>query len=309
MTHKKVTDIHVRDLGLAHSGRHLKHTNPTEFTLKKLLVLPNARGIPATASAQPPMAAIGKGVQNEQIEVQQRTNWTFKAVVRIAKNKLFKGWNFMRVRKVVTRSGKRFRGKFPSQKMNKMVHWESLLERDAIFHFEYHPLVVKYQEQPSIEFYYDQHGEQHRYIPDFLVTFKDDSELLVEIKYVCDLASKKARDKYKAVAQRFEEQGRRFRIMTELDIRREPLLSNLQHIHRGGKRIAQTESEVQLAKTLAGSSHLTLANAVAQLKGLHNVLRLVRSNHLLVNLEVPLSDDSDIFLTKKEGGHHGAFRI
>lgn len=309
MTHKKVTDIHVRDLGFARSGRHPKHSNPTEFSLKTLPVLPNARGISATAGTQSPMAAFGKSVQNKEIEVQKRTNWTLKAVVRLAKNKLLKGWCHMRVRKVVTRSGKRFRGKFPSQKMNKMVHWESLLERDAIFHFEYHPLVVKYQEQPSIEFYYDQYGEQHRYIPDFLVTFKDDSELLVEIKYVCDLANKKARDKYQAIAQRFEEQGRRFRVMTEVDIRREPLLSNLQHIHRGGKRIAQAESEFHLARTLASGSRWTLVNVVAQLKGLHNVLRLVRSNHLLINLEVPLSDDSDVFLTEKKGGHYGAFRI
>ena len=34
-----------------------------------------------------------------------------------------------------------------------MVHWESMLERDAIFHFEYNPLLVGYQEQPSIEIY------------------------------------------------------------------------------------------------------------------------------------------------------------
>jgi hypothetical protein len=214
-----------------------------------------------------------------------------------------------RVRKVVTRSGKRFRGKFPSKKLGRMVHWESLLERDAIYQFEYHPKIVKYQEQPSIEIYYDKEGRPHRYFPDFLVTFEDDDELLVEIKHVCDLTSKKAREKYQNIAKRFEEQGRRFRIMTEVDIRREPLLSNLQHIHRSGRRVAQTETETQLAKTLTANSCWTLANLIARLKGLHNVMRLVRSNHLQVNLEAPLNDDSEVFLTEKKGGHHGSFRI
>ena len=109
----------------------------------------------------------------------------------------------MRVRKVVTRSGKRIRGKFPSAKMNRMVHWESLFERDAILHLEYHPLVVSYQEQPSIETYYDAAGEAHLYYPDFCARFVNGNELYIEVKPKRYLATREVRLKLEAVAWRF----------------------------------------------------------------------------------------------------------
>lgn len=215
----------------------------------------------------------------------------------------------MRVRKVVTRSGKRFRGKFPSRKLNRMVHWESMLERDAILHFEYHPLVLSYQEQPSIEIYYDKDGEQHRYFPDFRLTFRDGEDLYVEVKPSRLLTTKVVRDKLQAVAKRFEEQGRRFRVMTEDDIRRQPLLTNLQKLHASSKRAAREMPDAQMAKTLTGGPSWKLGNLALQLLGVHKVLRLVRSNYLQIDLEKPLSDDRDVWASSIYGGTYGSFRI
>jgi hypothetical protein len=215
----------------------------------------------------------------------------------------------MRVRKVVTRSGKRFRGKFPSLKLNRMVHWESMMERDAILHFEYHPLVLSYQEQPSIEIYYDKAGEQHRYFPDFKLTFLEGEDLYVEVKPARLLVTTAVRDKLQAVAKRFEEQGRRFRVMTEDDIRRQPLLANLQRIHSTSKRAAQKIPDSQLAKTLSGGPNWKLATLSTQLLGVHNVLRLVQSNYLRIDLEKQLTDDSDVWIPSAQGGTYGSFRI
>lgn len=167
----------------------------------------------------------------------------------------------MRVRKVVTRSGKRFRGKSPSLKLNRMVHWESTLERDAILHFEYHPLVLSYQEQPSIEIYYDKEGEQHRYFPDFRLTFRDGEDMYVEVKPLRFLITKVVQDKLQAVAKRFEEQGRRFRVMTEDDIRRQPLLANLQKLRSSSKRATQKMPDAQLDKTLLGGPNWKLVDS------------------------------------------------
>lgn len=213
----------------------------------------------------------------------------------------------MRIRKVVTRSGKRFRGKFPSLKLNRMVHWESMLERDAIFHFEYHPLVVNYQEQPSIEIYYDKDGEQHRYFPDFRLTFRDGDDLYVEVKPARLLTTKAMRDKLQAIAKRFEEQGRRFRVMTEVDIRRQPLLTNLQRLHASSKRAARQMPDAQLAKTLSGGPFWKLEDLALQLLGVHQVLRLVQSCHLRIDLEKPLTDDSDVWSSSTQGDTHGSF--
>lgn len=190
-----------------------------------------------------------------------------------------------------------------------MVHWESMLERDAIFHFEYHPLLLSYQEQPSIEIYYDKEGSQHRYFPDFRLDFQDGTELFVEVKPARVLATRLVRDKLQLIAKRFEEQGRRFRVMTEEDIRREPLLSNLKSIHESSKHAAQSVPEAQLIGTLSDGPIWKLANLVRHFEGIQKVLRLVRSNHLRIDLEKPLADDCDVWSSTAQGGSNGSFRI
>jgi hypothetical protein len=190
-----------------------------------------------------------------------------------------------------------------------MVQWESLLELDAILHFEYHPLVRSYQEQPSVEIYYDKHGQQHKCYPDFRLTFNDESELYVEVKPSCDIATTVIRERLQAIARRFEEQGRRYRVMDETGIRRQPLLANLQALHESSKSAAQTISSQQLAKKLTGGPIWKLGDLINQLQGVQNVLRLVQAGYLLIDLEKPLSDDSDICSTDAGGGSHGSFRI
>ncbi|OGB35317.1 MAG: hypothetical protein A3F78_11745 [Burkholderiales bacterium RIFCSPLOWO2_12_FULL_61_40] len=190
-----------------------------------------------------------------------------------------------------------------------MVHWESLLERDAIYHFEYHPLVISYQEQPSIEIYYDALGKQHRYFPDFRLNLMDGSEIYIEVKPARFLATKKVQEKLQAVATRFEEQARQFRVMTEVEIRRQPLFANLIQIHKSSKRAAQIEPDTQMIKTLSGGPRWTLSDLCKKLLGIGQVLRLVRSKHLRVNLEASLSDDTEVWLADAHGGCNGSFYI
>lgn len=190
----------------------------------------------------------------------------------------------MRVRKVITRSGKRIRVKFPSSKLNRMVHCESPLERDAVYHFEYHPLVESYQEQPSVEYYYDAAGAQHRYYPDFQLNFTDGRVLLVEVKPVRYLTIKKVRDQLTYVAARFAEQNRLFRVMTEQEIRREPLFSNLKELHQSCKTSAEQVPASVLSTRLTGGPSWLLGKLSDIMSGKNMVLRLVRSNHLQVDL-------------------------
>jgi hypothetical protein len=184
-----------------------------------------------------------------------------------------------------------------------------MIERDAILHFEYHPLVLSYQEQPSIEIYYDQAGNQHRYFPDFRLTFLNGEHLYVEVKPLRALGTRVVRDKLQAVAKRFEEQARPFRVMTEDDIRRQPLLGNLQQLHSASKRAVRQIPDAELFKILSGGPRWNLANLSGQLLGVHNVLRLVQSNHLQIDLEKQITDDSDVWLPSSQGGSHGSFRL
>jgi TnsA endonuclease N terminal len=216
----------------------------------------------------------------------------------------------MRVREVITRSGKRIRVKFPSRKLNRMIHCESPLERDAAYHFEYHPLVNSYQEQPSVEYYYDAAGVQHRYYPDFRINFKDGSVLLIEIKPARYLTTKKVRDQLKYVAARFAEQKRPFRVMTETDIRREPLFGNLKKMHKANKLASELVPTSVLLTKLAGGPSWLFGKLSNTLDGVNKLLRLVRSNHLQVDLESPLSSDAMVWLPNTQGGtKNGSFHI
>ena len=213
----------------------------------------------------------------------------------------------MKVRKVVTRSGRHHRGKFPSLKLNRMVHWESFLERDAILHFEYHPLVTSYQEQPSIEAYYDAAGAVRTYYPDFRVEFDDGRELFIEVKPTSKLERPEVRAKLDAVARRFEEQGRAFRVLTEADIRREPLLSNLRRLHevtRLGRAYDATPSP-----TLPVGQKWSLGAFVRAMADEAHAFTMLGLGHVRADFEKELCEDSEVCLEGTEGGPDGAFRI
>jgi hypothetical protein len=191
-----------------------------------------------------------------------------------------------------------------------MIHCESPLERDAAYHFEYHPQVVSYQEQPSIEYFYDEAGEQHRYYPDFEVNFKDGRKLLVEVKSSRSLTKKDVRAQLKGVSCRFAEQGRAFRILTEAEIRREPLFSNLKALHSANRKVTRMDEASTLYERIAGGISWLLGALIDRLKGKNKVLQLIHSNHLTVNLEEALTYDTLVHDSKSTGGNqNGSFFI
>lgn len=133
-------------------------------------------------------------------------------------------------RKVVTRSGRGFRGYYPSKKLNRLVEFESLLERDAIKIFEHSDLVVSYQEQPKKVYYYDE-IEEKKYFPDFQLVMINEDVIYVEVKPFYLLQSKI--DKYKAIQAHYRKQKELFVILTDKEIRNENFhLKNLHKLYR-----------------------------------------------------------------------------
>ena len=71
----------------------------------------------------------------------------------------------MPVRNVTNRGGNVI-GRFPSLKMQRMIAFESLLERDFIYLLDYDAAVTWFEEQPlTIE--YEHEGKLLHYTPDF----------------------------------------------------------------------------------------------------------------------------------------------
>ncbi len=133
-------------------------------------------------------------------------------------------------RKVVTRSGRGFRGHFPSKKLNRLVQFESILERDAIALFEKSEDVVSYQEQPEMVYYYDE-SEQRKYYPDFELQMKTGEVVHVEIKPLLHLNRLIA--KYKAIQAYYHGRSEYFVVLTDKEIRNENFhLKNLHKIYR-----------------------------------------------------------------------------
>ena len=215
----------------------------------------------------------------------------------------------MRARKVITRSGRGIRGKFPSKKLDKVVHWESLLERDAIMLFEMHPLVLSYQEQPSEEIYYDTSGQARSCYPDFLLRLAHGGQILIEIKRNVDLNRPSISEKLGLIALRFAEQERPYRILTETQIRREPLRSNLQDLWEA-RRVACIGPEAAAAvDALGATQQFTLNSLTAVVGDKPLVLACIADGRLRADLEKPLGPDSLIWSSKNWEAGDGAFQL
>lgn len=215
----------------------------------------------------------------------------------------------MRARKVITRSGRGIRGKFPSKKMDKVVHWESLLERDAIMLFEMHPLVISYQEQPSEEIYYDRSGQAKSCYPDFLLRLAHGGQILIEIKRNVDLDRPSVAEKLGLIALRFAEQERPYRILSETQIRREPLRTNLHHLWEASRVACIGLEAAQAIDALGTTQQFTLNELMAVVGGKPLILAGIADGRLRTDLEKPLGPDSLIWSSKNWEAGDGAFQL
>lgn len=204
----------------------------------------------------------------------------------------------MLARKVVTRRGRHFRGYFPSRKLNRMVAWESPLERDAIQLLEFSPGVVSYQEQPTVIQYFD--GDQMRdYYPDLEVRLLDGATVHFEVKPSSKLAKPKIATKLRAIAEHYIERGWRFRIITEHEIRCEPLLSNVRTlIYLNGRAGTFLPTAADLIRTF-GSTSVSF-DALAAKLGKETVWRLLAVNQLACDLTQPIT--ANTLLSTTMGG-------
>lgn len=137
----------------------------------------------------------------------------------------------LRAREPIGRSYGLVRGKFPSRKAGRMIHWESQLERDAVFLFEFSPGVSTYREQP-LTTYYTLDGKTRRYTPDFELTLNTGEVILIEIKPAEKLLEPTEGRRLARISEHFASNGQAFRILTDKEIRQEVLLNNLRLLLR-----------------------------------------------------------------------------
>lgn len=210
----------------------------------------------------------------------------------------------MLARPVINRYGRRFRGNYPSNKLGRMVAWESLLERDTLLEFSWG--VLSYQEQPALIHYHD--GQQLReYYPDFEVTLDDGSLIHLEVKPATELAKPAIQAKYRAIAAHYQARQQAYRIVTEQEVRHEPQLSNVRTLaYLAGKKI-QTGLPSAVDVVNALGIEVAPFHAVEARLGREMTLRLISKGVLLCDLALPLSGDTPITVAK--GGRHATYLL
>jgi hypothetical protein len=187
-------------------------------------------------------------------------------------------------RNPVSHTGRQFRGKFFSEKNQRHVKCESLLEMRTLRYFEIETEVCSYSEQP-IQLTIRLNGRRRRYTPDFLVTWRNDKPWLVEVKPSELVETPEMRVKLAAAKDASERIGHRFVVLTERFAlqRCMPMLEELIAIRRsrrtmelGVEDIPATRSlPLEISSAFAGRSSLPLSAVVRLLGGgPHGELRL-----------------------------------
>lgn len=172
-----------------------------------------------------------------------------------------------RAREVVRPTGGIVRGKFPSRKTGRMVHYEGLLERDAIYLFETSPLIESYGEQPTTIRFPDG-GRLRRYTPDFVLDLKNGSQILVEVKPLRSLEQADVRHKLAQVRKYLQQQGQTFLVLTDAEIRQQPRLDNLKWLYRQTPKTIPSFIKCRIAvDRLAGQLPLPIHQARSLLAG------------------------------------------
>lgn len=108
------------------------------------------------------------------------------------------------------------------------AQFASILERDFLRVLEFSPDVLKFEVEPVTITWFDTEGKKRRYTPDVWVSFKDETHprpWLCEVKYRADLKENwhELRPKFHQAIRYANQQGWRFRLITEVEIRT-PLL-------------------------------------------------------------------------------------
>ncbi|VVE63213.1 hypothetical protein PCA31118_01154 [Pandoraea captiosa] len=192
-------------------------------------------------------------------------------------------------RRVITRSGRHFRGRYPSRKLGRMVAFESLIERDVILLLEFSRGVQSYQEQPERIVYSD--GQTMReYYPDFEAKLASGPRVHIEVKPSAKLDSPKITKKLQQIAAHYaQHREEHFRVITELDARKEPLRSNLKTL--SPLRAKPAASPHGLSMYLPGKPWHALEASV----GRDVLLKQIALGNLVCDLASPLQGDLMVF--------------
>ena len=208
-------------------------------------------------------------------------------------------------RTVVAPTGTIIRGRFPSVTAHRMVAFEQLLERDALYLFEFCPLVQDIHAQP-FKFHYAFGDKIRRYTPDYALTLADGSRVIIEIKPSRSLEKPEIKAKFEAIAAAMARQQHRFMVLTDKTIRQEPRLSNFKQLYPFLRMPFRAENRALLSRLhtrLQECGSLSLTDCGPEGVTPSEILLLLAHGFLNCDYTQPIGPQSLVSLTNEEMDH------
>jgi hypothetical protein len=148
--------------------------------------------------------------------------------------------------------------KFVSAKMNTVFTVESSLEFDTCFHLEYSPAVKTFEAQPE-GYYYIFEDRECPYTPDFRVVDERGNAYFIEVKPSDKVAAPDFLQRFPIKQQKAIELRSPLKLVTERQIRVDPILSNLKLLHRYSGFQSFTSLHMQLLGLVRNLGKVSLA--------------------------------------------------
>jgi len=154
--------------------------------------------------------------------------------------------------------------KFASTKIGNAIMCESTIEFDACFHHEYNDAIISYGTQPE-GFKYEFRGKSLPYTPDTLVLYADNIEKYHEYKPYNQISNPIFREKFAAKKEASLRLGRDLILVTDRQIRVNPILNNLKLLHRYSGVYGINNIQHELLNIIRKSGSIKLNDASSQL--------------------------------------------
>ena len=188
-------------------------------------------------------------------------------------------------------------GNFSSCKMGTSVSYNSLLQKDFMYWLEFDPDVLSYN-TPAISFDYYSNGRQKRYAPDFQVVRRQKKQI-IEVKSQKVIESDEYQRLYQFLSDICDETGWTFVALTELEVQREPLLSNIKLLYRYEREnfsIDEYRDCLEIVRSIVPASLAEVGQALDDQKIRQNVLFKLLF-HGLVEIDLNRSIKTDSVVT------------
>ncbi len=188
-------------------------------------------------------------------------------------------------------------GNFSSCKMETSFRYNSLLQKDFMYWLEFDTNVLSY-DTPGIAVNYQSNGKEKSHAPDFQIV-RHQKKQIIEVKSQKTVESEKYIRLYQMLSGLYDETGWTFVVLTEAEIRREPIiLSNIKLLYgyaRESFSIDEYRDCWEIARSNAPASLVEIFQILDQHRIRRNVLfKLLFHNLVEIDIQQPITANSSI---------------